>query len=1065
MQQSFNVLIASNSEDYRMLHERLCDSVLMPFEQACRQRLVVFRYDELKPGSEQAFNSNADPVFCIVGTIASRDKVSGSRLNAGRGRPGNNRRASNGAEARNFEDLVQTAGATAKHVFFYVGKEDQQASREGAQCNEAVLKRLITSLAHQEYTVTSEIADIGELAEHMLHHLHGWLDQNSALFSRAFSAEEIKRRQHEFADEVRMRMGPVPESFEQLDVWYDDPATPVIAVSQSEADKAMLVAWSDEVKRRYPETVVIFHCVEADGVGHDHGPLVRHLFAELHEHGAISMPAGRTIATEDDLGAWARSYQERDVLLVLVEVNVLADESRRLGWLASTWSPRIRLLLSSRPGEAVDTAQARNWKVIPFAELLGKGRRRYGRKRSDEAEDRPKHDDPSDSALDPDDLERTLMGMLFQSAEEAIGHLLTTLPKQGAERKLLSLLWASRRGLTVYEVRTMMNVRKPETIEIYLERLKGLVIRAGGATIRDTDMITLPGEVRDGIGRLLVPSDRQQKQLHATLGKFFIGHPDVARRAEEALFQLLKGEMIGQLRTELERLDMFAVMIDSGRSHELYGYWMAIDEHRTMADAYRVAVGKLFDGRHLKASTAAEPLALLLRLASFFSDCGIYDDAINLLEQARSLHQKYAVRGDMEAYLMAMLGEVQRRAGKYPEAIASLRETLALLKGRRNAGVGLAAQVENDLGLAIHEAGRRGGIRHLQNSLRAKIAELGSDDPSTAETFSDLALVHNDRGDYRLAIGFYKQALKAQARSNRDHPRFATYLNNLAGAWNRMGRPRVALALYRCSAAMRERLLAPKHPNTLVSRLNVALVSHRLKLPVDALNICRELSRDILDVLSSEHPQFLATSISLGKLLRDLGELEEAQKLLRQARERCIRLLGNEHRLTAICLQNLAGVCKAIGYPAEALEHYTGALRVWRAILKPGDPQISSTLRMAAEAHQMLGSYWEAVEMLVEAYKIYGRRHERAKDTADMLDRVVSEGLKVHGDAFVPRGRVTLATLGEAAYILDDHDNCAAVCAFLRLYLERHRGQDDAVARDILRRMKRRGCQGNPGKK
>ncbi|MEP7218235.1 MAG: tetratricopeptide repeat protein [Bacteroidota bacterium] len=980
MQHTFNVLIASAAEDYRILCERLYTTAFARFEKECRGRQISFRYAELDDTSGHVLlGGGADPVFCIIGPIPPSDPLwGGGPKNIRPGKRAGNRKAGDGAGSDDVERLMRTFAIASEHVYIYVGKGKARGSgkgvRRGGAHEEIMIERLVQPFDDGHYTVTHEVADDGELAQHILGHLRESLDRRMAVHRATTAATPHatmtdEHRHREFALGFRSDYMPVPELLEQLNAWYADPKTPAIIIGDRGVGKTTTaVNWSDEIERRSPGTVVIRHFAGADSEGHDHGPLLRHVLGELRARGLVSRVPDRRITMEEEFASWARSEEGHDVVLLLDGMDGLADDSRRLGWLASRWSPRIRLLLTSTLGDAVETARARRWRVVSIDKLPESVERARSRKLIAEITDLQQDASRSEAGLNM--LDRLVEPMLSYSSAEAIDCLLA-LSRSIAARDILRLLWASRRGLAVRELCVLMGGRKsrrPETIEKYLIELGGLAVRNG-------DMITFASQlVHDGVGRVLEKMFHLKGSLHKRLAKFFVGHPDidVARRIEEGPRQLLLAGMDDKLRSTLESLDLFTAMIESGRSYKLHEYWIAAGGNRVMAAAYRSAVEATLSRSNSNGIGVAELLVLLERMASLFSDCGMYDDAAELLERARSMHGKHAVKDShMGAYLAASLGEVKRRAGSYAEAIELLHRAFTQLRRLRGADPRLVAQVANDLGLAMHEAGRPGAFRYLKIALEKKIAieTMGPDHPSTAETLSDMVLAHHGQRHYATAIELYKMALAVQRRYERDHPAVATYINNLAGVWGSLGRYKAALALYSHALCMRERLLGPRHPHTLTTRFNVAIVSYKLRCNDAALGICRDVRCDILEVLSGEHPQYLVVSISFGQLFRELGQLDEAESLLTPTLAACRRILGERHSTTGKCLLNLGGVCCAKGKYDEALRHYAAALKIWRAILEPGDPQIAAALRLEAETHRLLGSYWTALEMIFPRFR------------------------------------------------------------------------------------------------
>lgn len=80
------------------------------------------------------------------------------------------------------------------------------------------------------------------------------------------------------------------------------------------------------------------------------------------------------------------------------------------------------------------------------------------------------------------------------------------------------------------------------------------------------------------------------------------------------------------------------------------------------------------------------------------------------------------------------------------------------------------------------------------------------------------------------------------------------------------------------------------------------------------------------------------------------------------------RSIGNEDApVYVLTLNNLAGVCVALGQSDEALEYDMEALALARRAYEPGHPQIAAALYAVGDSMRLAGRYEEALQMLEEA--------------------------------------------------------------------------------------------------
>ena len=83
-------------------------------------------------------------------------------------------------------------------------------------------------------------------------------------------------------------------------------------------------------------------------------------------------------------------------------------------------------------------------------------------------------------------------------------------------------------------------------------------------------------------------------------------------------------------------------------------------------------------------------------------------------------------------------------------------------------------------------------------------------------------------------------------------------------------------------AAVRERVLGPDHPDTLVSSREVAVGLGWLGRWSDALTVYREVAEARDRVLGADHPDTLTARNDEAHCLQQLGNDEEAQRLRRR---------------------------------------------------------------------------------------------------------------------------------------------------------------------------------------
>ncbi len=114
-------------------------------------------------------------------------------------------------------------------------------------------------------------------------------------------------------------------------------------------------------------------------------------------------------------------------------------------------------------------------------------------------------------------------------------------------------------------------------------------------------------------------------------------------------------------------------------------------------------------------------------------------------------------------------------------------------------------------------------IPFAEEAQRLSEREFDPNDPTTATTLNNLALLYDDQGRYAEAEPLYKSALTINEKAlDPDHPDVALDLNNLAGLYVDQGHYAEAEPLHKRALAINDKALGPDHPNVATSLGNLA---------------------------------------------------------------------------------------------------------------------------------------------------------------------------------------------------------------------------------------------------
>mgnify|MGYP000960945088 CR=1 FL=1 len=158
-----------------------------------------------------------------------------------------------------------------------------------------------------------------------------------------------------------------------------------------------------------------------------------------------------------------------------------------------------------------------------------------------------------------------------------------------------------------------------------------------------------------------------------------------------------------------------------------------------------------------------------------------------------------------------------------------------------------------------------------------------------------------------------------------------------------LGLPNEALAL-RGALSVVEEVLGPDHPDTLVSRNNLASAYESAGRLGEAITLFEEVLADRVRVLGEDHPDTLASRSNLAGAYESAGRLGEAIPLYEQVLADRVRVLGDDHPHTLTSRNNLAHAYQAAGRHHEAINLFKDTLKVCEDTLSPGHP-LTTTVR------------------------------------------------------------------------------------------------------------------------
>ncbi len=368
-------------------------------------------------------------------------------------------------------------------------------------------------------------------------------------------------------------------------------------------------------------------------------------------------------------------------------------------------------------------------------------------------------------------------------------------------------------------------------------------------------------------------------------------------------------------------------------------------------------------------------------LAILKSDQGKYDDALNLLGEARTAYEEAEATGT-NAYLNVLnkIGSVYLKAGKANEAKESFEMSFALASNSQETTV---ARLQAMTGLGSL-AFQRGEINKADSIFKNVAAEYETQklrlDANYLATLNNLASVKQIQGQLKVSRDLVrKMANQTATVYGKESRLYAIALNNLAMLDLRLGVISEANLSIDSAVTIYISLKATESTEYAQSLASKA----RYYQLLGNYNLAEPEYKQALDIIrKNEGPQSLEYAQLLNSqalLLQTLGNYTEAEKLLLESKQIVEQKLGKNNVEYSTALQNLAALHQAQGQLDDALKMLEEAQVIDKTLLGEMHPQYAVLIQNLATVYQKTGRNAEAEMYLNSALKNYeynfGKKH------------------------------------------------------------------------------------------
>ncbi|KAI1429343.1 hypothetical protein F5Y12DRAFT_482024 [Xylaria sp. FL1777] len=201
----------------------------------------------------------------------------------------------------------------------------------------------------------------------------------------------------------------------------------------------------------------------------------------------------------------------------------------------------------------------------------------------------------------------------------------------------------------------------------------------------------------------------------------------------------------------------------------------------------------------------------------------------------------------------------------------------------------------------------------------------------------------------------------------------------IAESYWTLGKYAEAEPLFRRTLRMREEVLGKRHPDTLISMNNLALVL-RTRLKFEEAEKLHRQQLEAYEAMKNKRPRpTLVAMNNLALVLRNQGKYEEAENLHRKELKLCTEVLGEKHPETLTSMNNLAHVLQNRGEYTASGELYRKTLELKEQVLGKKHPSTLISMNGLAFVLQREGNYKEAEKIsrqeLNLSIEVLGKEH------------------------------------------------------------------------------------------
>ena len=191
---------------------------------------------------------------------------------------------------------------------------------------------------------------------------------------------------------------------------------------------------------------------------------------------------------------------------------------------------------------------------------------------------------------------------------------------------------------------------------------------------------------------------------------------------------------------------------------------------------------------------------------------------------------------------------------------------------------------------------------------------MGDTEPGTLKILNSIAVAYGGLGDYETELEILQmvqEMYEMEKDISGDDPDRGCTLNNMACTCMKMGDTERALEYAERSYEIRKEVLGEEHPETLITRYNIAMMRGVSEGPEKKLELLEEVYELQKKNLGEDDPDLLTTLSSIAYSYYEMKDYEKSLKLSEKVYESKKNVLGEEHPDTVDELHKMANMIDA----------------------------------------------------------------------------------------------------------------------------------------------------------